>query len=65
MNLVTLTFQVTPEQRRLLKMLSAQSGQPLRALMIGQIERLILENESRPKPQLGETNEPRSLKTML
>lgn len=41
MNLVTLTFQITPEQRRLLKMIAAQSEQPLRALMIGQIESLI------------------------
>lgn len=35
MNLVTLTFQITPEQRRLLKVLAAQSEQSLRALMAG------------------------------
>ncbi len=38
MNLVTLTFQITPEQRRLLKVLAAQSEQSLRALMAGLIE---------------------------
>lgn len=38
---VTLTFQLLPEQRRALKILAAQLGQPLRMLLSTQVEKLL------------------------
>ena len=47
---VLISIQLDPDTRRRLRVLSAETGRPIRALLTDQIDRLLATSEPKPTP---------------